>query len=731
MSTITQFPSGNTQYRIEFDYLARTFVVVTLVNSSNPAMNRVLEVGRDYRFLNPTMIEMLVDQSGFDIVRIHRQTGTDLVVDFRNGSVLTASDLTNAELQAIHIAEEGRDQTVDLAKEYADAADSSAGNAKDSEDEARRIAASIKAAGKIGYITRRSFEKGFDVTKWNEVLLWEEDGDYYRWDGTLPKNVPAGSTPATTGGVGIGAWLSVGDASLRSDLAKDNGYKLIGGLGFRHVDIAAEAVDDFEDGTIIIAKYGFETGDLAGGQFIYHSNRNLTPDGGIVINVGTVGQVVRYGLKRNIFPTPVSIQWYGAIPHSDDYDNAIAINAALASPYTTEVSVDEYYLVKTRVIMQSKKALVGRSPSWAYSDSGYNMVGTIALSDNHTLGYLDPIVDCRYKRQTTLINIDIDGRGHDVTCLEYGRRLDDIADTQSYNNHVRMGCSLRAARMGLRTDNAGLHKSFGEQITGCIEAGIYSENNFSDSTYVSPYINDIGYHSGGDPSDLRAAVGIGIHLGPHSGVAFIGGKIEYTRIHIQCFGASYTRFSNMWLDVAKRAAVVFVGVPEGSGRNNFIDNCIITGGGYTDPANGAAVTVDGEFGPINLTITGGNITATDENINPDATTAPTFGAKLAGVKVGNNPNGLVSINGTDMRKCSLSYTVYAYGNSRVMDRSISTLPNSVSGGSTINGYSYDSGNESRGFLLREAADDPSAASSGIPVGGYYLKEGNHVCIRKS
>lgn len=217
MSTITQFPSGNTLYRIEFDYLARTFVVVTLVNSSNPTLNRVLEVGRDYRFLNPTMIEMLTDQSGFDIVRIHRQTGTDLVVDFRNGSVLTASDLTNAELQAIHIAEEGRDQTVDLAKEYADAAGDYAGNAKDSEDEARRIAESIKEAGRIGYITRRSFEKGFNITTWNEVLLWEEGGDYYRWDGPLPKNVPAGSTPGTTG---EGAWVSVGDAALRSEINK-------------------------------------------------------------------------------------------------------------------------------------------------------------------------------------------------------------------------------------------------------------------------------------------------------------------------------------------------------------------------------------------------------------------------------------------------------------------------------------------------------------------------------
>ncbi|QNM37888.2 maturation/adhesion protein [Citrobacter phage NS1] len=211
MSTITQFPSGNTQYRIEFDYLARTFVVVTLVNSSNPALNRVLEVGRDYRFLNPTMIEMLVDQSGFDIVRIHRQTGTDLVVDFSNGSVLTASDLTNSELQSIHIAEEGRDQTVDLAKEYADAAGISAGNAKDSEDKARQIASSIKSAGLIGYIARRSFKKGFNITAWNEALLWEADGDYYRWEGALPKNVPAGSTPESSGGISAGAWVNVGD----------------------------------------------------------------------------------------------------------------------------------------------------------------------------------------------------------------------------------------------------------------------------------------------------------------------------------------------------------------------------------------------------------------------------------------------------------------------------------------------------------------------------------------
>lgn len=124
--TISQFPAGQSQYRIGFDYLARPFVVVTLVNSANQTQNKVLVAGNDYRFLSPTVIEILANQSGFDIVRILRQTGTDLLVNFRDGSVLTASDLTNSELQAIHIAEEGREQTAELAKGYAEAAERSA-----------------------------------------------------------------------------------------------------------------------------------------------------------------------------------------------------------------------------------------------------------------------------------------------------------------------------------------------------------------------------------------------------------------------------------------------------------------------------------------------------------------------------------------------------------------------------------------------------------------------------
>lgn len=87
-----------------------------------------------------------------------------------------------------------------------------------------------QAISQYGYITKDSFEDGSTISLANECLRWKSNGEYYRWDGTFPKVVPPGSTPDTTGGIGEGKWVSVGDASLRSNLAAPDGYQLIGGL---------------------------------------------------------------------------------------------------------------------------------------------------------------------------------------------------------------------------------------------------------------------------------------------------------------------------------------------------------------------------------------------------------------------------------------------------------------------------------------------------------------------
>lgn len=88
-----------------------------------------------------------------------------------------------------------------------------------------------EAIRNYGYITMDSFEDGATLTLPNQVLRYEATGEYYRWDGEFPKIVPAGSTPDSTGEVKLGAWVGVGDASLRADLSLDTGSTLVGYKG--------------------------------------------------------------------------------------------------------------------------------------------------------------------------------------------------------------------------------------------------------------------------------------------------------------------------------------------------------------------------------------------------------------------------------------------------------------------------------------------------------------------
>ncbi|EPA0093993.1 hypothetical protein ACQYJY_002679 [Enterobacter hormaechei] len=79
---------------------------------------------------------------------------------------------------------------------------------------------SQQAMAAFGYVilTGKTFTTGATINESNEVLLNTADGEYYKWTGSFssgPKVVPANSTPENTGGIGPGAWLSVGDTTAR------------------------------------------------------------------------------------------------------------------------------------------------------------------------------------------------------------------------------------------------------------------------------------------------------------------------------------------------------------------------------------------------------------------------------------------------------------------------------------------------------------------------------------
>ncbi|MDK1227463.1 GDSL-type esterase/lipase family protein [Cronobacter turicensis] len=84
-----------------------------------------------------------------------------------------------------------------------------------------------QAMSAFGYVPVGTFQAGATLTLPNQIIKDETDGEYYRWDGSFDKSVPAGSTPSSTGGSGTGKWLAIGDASLRQGLASEDGTDLI------------------------------------------------------------------------------------------------------------------------------------------------------------------------------------------------------------------------------------------------------------------------------------------------------------------------------------------------------------------------------------------------------------------------------------------------------------------------------------------------------------------------
>ncbi|ENR4996839.1 hypothetical protein ACEVQL_004940 [Enterobacter roggenkampii] len=88
-----------------------------------------------------------------------------------------------------------------------------------------------QAISSFGYITMDSFQDGATLTLPNQVLRWKKpdgDGEYYRWDGEFSKNVNPDSTPQSAGGIGDGAWLSVGSAVLTELDGSTLGYRYQG-----------------------------------------------------------------------------------------------------------------------------------------------------------------------------------------------------------------------------------------------------------------------------------------------------------------------------------------------------------------------------------------------------------------------------------------------------------------------------------------------------------------------
>lgn len=99
-----------TDFTVPFDYLKKSFVTVRLGAGTTLTGGDYGDTGSDYYFLDKTTIRLKVAPASGESLTIRRHTSaTERVVTFKDASILKATDLDTSQVQAFHIAEEGRD----------------------------------------------------------------------------------------------------------------------------------------------------------------------------------------------------------------------------------------------------------------------------------------------------------------------------------------------------------------------------------------------------------------------------------------------------------------------------------------------------------------------------------------------------------------------------------------------------------------------------------------------
>ena len=169
-----------------------------------------------------------------------------------------------------------------------------------------------------------SFDTGATLNVKNELLT--HTTGKYRWDGELPKTVSSGSTLESAGGTGLGKWVSVGDVSLRTDLANQDGLKLIGkSPSFESLRNIQPSV---EGQLIILDKHS--TISAGGGIFEAVQSSGLVDDNGLIAATSSS----LYWKRKTKVVDPFM---FGGIGDGVS-DDSLAVKAAVASGYDVDLS---------------------------------------------------------------------------------------------------------------------------------------------------------------------------------------------------------------------------------------------------------------------------------------------------------------------------------------------------------------------------------------------------------
>lgn len=187
-----------------------------------------------------------------------------------------------------------------------------------------------------------SFEEGATVSAATDAVWHIAGGQCYTWDGAFPKAVPAGSTPASTGGVGPSAWASVGNAKQFESVADaivDNTLKV--GQKIKTVSYHAGWA-----ATVRGRPYG-------GNDYVVVAGGTGVSDGGSFIDAANGLQL------KGLFHGGISIDHFGAVASDSTIatQNAIKYASALGGALI-KASSDVVYTISSEVTIASDNVVL-------------------------------------------------------------------------------------------------------------------------------------------------------------------------------------------------------------------------------------------------------------------------------------------------------------------------------------------------------------------------------------
>lgn len=129
----------------------------------------------------------------------------------------------------------------------------------------------------------------------DKAVLWPKedggDGNYYAWRGSLPKVIPAASTPITTGGISDSAWVAFGDITFRAEADKKFKYS----VKLSDFTTLQQLADAAVDSVLIDRDYNFsnnETVNFGGKTLTIDCKAKFIGDGNLVFTQLGKGSIV-------------------------------------------------------------------------------------------------------------------------------------------------------------------------------------------------------------------------------------------------------------------------------------------------------------------------------------------------------------------------------------------------------------------------------------------------------